>query len=182
MESSNKPKLVILSDLWGNQKAEWIVNYTSVLDHYFDLTFYNCAELAEITIIDVQHEKIHQQFVDGGIDKAVQNLLKKETDKINILAFSLGGTIAWKAALLGLKVESLFAISATRLRYETQKPSIKMELLFGDDDSFKPDLEWFEKMGFKPHFITSHDHEMYKEKEIAHEICSIIINKLVPSL
>ena len=182
MEASNKPKLIILSDFWRNQKAEWISNYTSVLDHYFDLTFYNCADLAGITLIDVQHEKIHQQFVDGGIDRAVKNLLKRETEKINILAFSLGGTIAWKAALLGLKVENLFAISSTRLRYEFEKPAIKMELLFGDDDSFKPDAEWFEKMALRPNFITNQDHEMYKEKEIAHEICSIIINKIVPSL
>ncbi len=182
MKSNKKPKLVLLSDLWGNENGEWISYYTSILDYYFDLSFYNCAELAEINIINLQQEKIHQHFVNGGIDKAVKNLLESESEKINILGFSIGSTIAWKAALQGLKVENLFGISATRLRYETEKPLVKVELLFGNDDSFKPDLKWFEDMNIKQHFITNQDHEMYKEKEIAHEICNIIINQIVPSL
>ena len=127
-------------------------------------------------------DKIHQEFIEAGIEKAVENLLKFETQKIHILAFSVGGTIAWKAALLGLKVQNLFAVSATRLRYETIKPSTKVELFFGDDDSFLPDSKWFEEMQIKKHFITNYDHEMYREKEIAYDICSSIINQLTPSL
>lgn len=138
--------------------------------------------MAEINSDNLSQEQIHAQSINNGNDKGVKNLIKAGTENCSILCFSIGGTIAWKAALLGLKVENLFAISSTELRYESAKPAIKMELLFGDDDSFKPDAEWFEKMALRPNFITNQNHEMYKEKEIAHEICSTIINKIVPSL
>ena len=182
MISNRKPRLVLISDLWGSKDSEWINNYTSILNHHFDVFFYSSTELAEINIFNMAQDKIHQEFIEAGIEKAVENLLKFETQKIHILAFSVGGTIAWKAALRGLQVQNLFAVSATRLRYETKKPSTKVELFFGDDDSFLPDSKWFEDMRIKKHFITNHDHEMYREKEIAYDICSSIINQLVPSL
>ena len=182
MTSNKKPRLVLISDLWGRKDSEWINNYTSILNHHFDVFFYSSTELAEINIFNMAQDKIHQEFIEAGIEKAVENLLKFETQKIHILAFSVGGTIAWKAALRGLQVQNLFAVSATRLRYETKKPSTKVELFFGDDDSFLPDSKWFEDMQIKKHFITNHDHEMYREKEIAYDICSSIINQLVPSL
>ena len=182
MTSNKKPRLVLISDLWGRKDSEWINNYTSILNHHFDVFFYSSTELAEINIFNMAQDKIHQEFIEAGIEKAVENLLKFETQKIHILAFSVGGTIAWKAALRGLQVQNLFAVSATRLRYETKKPSTKVELFFGDDDSFLPDSKWFEDMQIKKHFITNHDHEMYREKEIAYDICSSIINQLAPSL
>lgn len=182
MNSNRKPRLVLISDLWGSKDSEWINNYTSILNHHFDVFYYSSTELAEINIFNMAQDKIHQEFIEAGIEKAVENLLKFETQKIHILAFSVGGTIAWKAALRGLQVQNLFAVSATRLRYETKKPSTKVELFFGDDDSFLPDSKWFEDMQIKKHFITNHDHEMYREKEIAYDICSSIINQLAPSL
>ena len=56
--------------------------------------------------------------MNSGIEIAVQTLLNKEKGEIKILAFSVGGTIAWKAALKGLKVSDLVAVSSNRLRYE----------------------------------------------------------------
>ena len=182
MKSTTKPRLVILSDLWGTKNSQWLNNYTSILDQHFDTAFYSSTDLAEIEMLNLAQDQIHQRFIANGINKALENLLKHESESINILAFSIGGTIAWKAALKGLKVKNLFAVSATRLRYETEKPTAKIELFFGDDDSFLPDSDWFEKLNIKKHFITNHDHEMYREKEIAYEICSILINQLVPSL
>ena len=182
MNSNEKQRLILISDLWGSKNSEWISSYTSILNQHFDVFFYSSTELAEINIFNLAQEKIHQKFIEAGIEKAVENLLKSETQKIHVLAFSVGATIAWKAALRGLQVQNLFAVSATRLRYETKKPSTKMELFFGEDDSFLPDLKWFEDMNIKKHFITNHDHEMYKEKEIAYEVCSSIINQLAPSL
>lgn len=178
MKSTTKPRLVILSDLWGTKNSQWLNNYTSILDQHFDTAFYNSTDLAEIEMLNLAQDQIHQRFIANGINKAVENLLKHETESINILAFSIGGTIAWKAALKGLKVKNLFAVSATRLRYETEKPAGKIELFFGDDDSFLPDLEWFDKLIIKKHIFTSQDHEMYRQKEIAYEICSVIVREL----
>lgn len=182
MNSNKKQRVVLISDLWGSKDSEWINNYTSILNDYFDVFFYSSTDLAEINIFNMAQEKIHQEFIEAGIEKAVGNLLKIEIRKTHILAFSIGGTIAWKAALRGLPVQSLFAVSATRLRYETKNPTTEIELFYGDDDSFLPDSKWFEDMNIKKHFITNHDHEMYKKKEIAYEVCSCIINQLMPSL
>lgn len=182
MTSDKRPRLLILSDLWGTKNSEWLSYYSSILNQHFDTEFYSCTELAEINIVNLPQEEIHQRFTNGGIDKAVEKLLKLETKNCTILAFSIGGTIAWEAALKGLKVTIIFAVSATRLRYQTEKPAAKIELFYGDYDSFVPDTEWFEKLKIKKHIFTSHDHEMYREKEIAYEVCSKIINQLLPSL
>ena len=182
MKSTTKLRLVILSDLWGTKNSQWLNSYTSILDQHFDIAFYSSTHLAEINMGKLDHEQIHQQFIDNGINIAVENLLEYESQSINILAFSIGGTIAWKAALKGLKIENLFAISATRLRYETEKPTGKIELFFGENDGFLPDAEWFEKLNIKKYIVPNHKHEMYRKKEIAQEICSILINQLSPTL
>lgn len=174
MNSTNKQRLILISDLWGNNNSDWIIFYTSILENHFDLQFYDARDLAEIDC-RAEIENIHQQFVNGGIEKAVSNLLPKEKNSVNVLAFSIGGTIAWKVALAGLKVDNLFAISSTRLRYETQKPDGIIKLYYGENDVYKPDENWFSTMRIKPRIYQNEDHEFYRKKEIAEEICEMII-------
>lgn len=38
-------KLILLSDLWGKEKPNWILQYTIVLEKYFDVKYYDCCEL-----------------------------------------------------------------------------------------------------------------------------------------
>ncbi len=182
MTSIKKPRLLILSDLWGTKNSEWLCYYSSILNQHFDTEFYSCTELAEIDLVNLAQEEIHQRFTNGGIDKAVEKLLKLKTENCSILGFSIGGAIAWQAALEGLKVDHLFAISATRLRYQTEKPTAKIQLLFGDLDNYLPEKEWFEEMNIKRNCIVDQNHEMYREKEIAREICGIIKKQFVLSL
>lgn len=120
-------------------------------------------------------EQLHSQFLNGGIDKAVEALLQKEKEVIYIIGFSIGGTIAWKANLLGLNVSTLFAVSSTRLRYETQKSSGNITLFFGEDDHYKPNFQWFEKMELKEHLFKNEAHEFYQKKEIAAIVCQEMI-------
>ncbi|MEL6944601.1 MAG: alpha/beta hydrolase, partial [Bacteroidota bacterium] len=68
-----------------------------------------------------------------------------EQVEVSILAFSIGGTIAWKAALKGLKIKSLWAFSATRLRYEVERPNIPIQLFFGQKDEYRPSSNWFDR-------------------------------------
>ena len=138
-----KPKLLILSDLFGGQHPEWINYYTNTLRSKFEIQYYDVLELANIDASNLTETDIHKQFLDGGIDKAVETLLKLETDKVTVLGFSIGGTIAWKASLLGLKTMYLFAVSSTRLRYETEAPNCEIKLYFGENDPNKPHDKWF---------------------------------------
>ncbi|MBF8456270.1 alpha/beta hydrolase [Kaistella sp. G5-32] len=178
MNENNKERLIILSDLWGAEKADWIEYYTSVLENNFEVNFYDSCVLGEVSKREYSEEKLHHQFVNGGIEKAVENLLKKEKENIIILGFSIGGLIAWKAGNSGLKMQNLFAISSTRLRYETLKPPTKIELIYGEDDAYKPKTEWFEKLEINMNILAREDHELYKKKEIAEVICKVIIQKV----
>jgi len=176
MHKNNKQRIIILSDLWGKEKSDWVTYYTSILEDHFEVKYYDSCVLGEIDKSEVTKEKLHDQFVSGGIAKAVKKLLQEEKENIIVLGFSIGGTIAWKACNSGLKAQSLFAISSTRLRYETQKPYGRIELIYGEEDAYKPENYWFEKLKIKRNFYHQEGHELYKKKELAAKICEMIID------
>ena len=178
---TNKQRIIILSDLWGKEKSDWITYYTNILENYFEIKFYDCCDLGHLDKSDYSEQKLHAQFVNGGIARAVESILQKEKEIINILGFSIGGHIAWKASLSGLKAQSIFALSSTRLRFETQKPSGIIELFYGENDAYKPDTNWFRKLEIKENIYNHEGHELYKKKEIAEDICRVIINQIKPN-
>lgn len=104
-------------------------------------------------------------------------MLKQERECSLILGFSIGRYIAWKASNAGLKAKKVIAISATRLSYETQKPPGIIELIYGEKDAHKPNNIWFEKLGLKPNFHKDEGHELYVKKEIAENICKMIVKQ-----
>ncbi|CAL2106225.1 Alpha/beta hydrolase [Tenacibaculum sp. 190524A02b] len=158
-----KKRLIILSDLWGKQNANWVKNYKELLADTCDIIFYDSCELAEINTSVYEEERLHTQFVNGGIELAVKNLLKLEERKpISILAFSVGGVIAWKYALINKNVNYLCCISSTRLRYEVAKPTCYIDLLYGTKDTFIPNEKWFVLLGVSVKMIDGF-HEVYKE-------------------
>ena len=165
-----KPRLIILSDLWGTAANDWVSYYTELL-HDFDIQYYDCRELGNVDILTQNQESIHQQFVSSGIDAAVEKLLVLERVEVNILAFSIGGIIAWKAGLIGLKINSFYAVSSTRLRYEISKPSGRLKLFYGEEDSFQPSMEWFEMVGIEYEVLKNKGHKMYAEKYFAIQLC-----------
>lgn len=166
-----KRRLIILSDLWGSIHTEWISQYSEILKEKFIIQFYDCCQLGEIDNKTMNQEFIHEQFIQFGIEKAVKTLTKKEKNPVYILGFSIGGTIAWKAALNGMKTTSIHAISATRLRFETQKPDTQINLFFGENDPHVPDEDWFVQQEIKCVSYEGKSHEFYKEKRVAEYIC-----------
>lgn len=171
-------KLLILSDLLGNRDTNWVNSYIDLLKHNFQVQFYDCCELAEIDTKLTDKDNIHQQFIDGGIEKVVKKILQKEKDEINIIiGFSIGGLIAWKAVLSGLNVSYVCAVSSTRLRYETQKPNVLIDLFFAENDPYKPDEKWFEFMQLDKVIFKNEAHEFYMKEEVANEISLQIVEK-----
>lgn len=168
-------RLIILSDLFGNIDLDWYNHYLSILKEHFEVKIYDCCKLAEINLEDFSEEQIHKQFINGGIEKAVCNLLKNEKGTVNILGLSIGGTIAWKAACKGFNVLNFFAISSTRLRFENNKPSCKIELFFAENDIYIPNNEWFKNLQLNKNIYKNESHDFYKKKEIAAEICDKLI-------
>lgn len=170
-----KENLLILSDIDGLKNAAWISYYTLLLKDKFEIEILDSCVLAEIDS-NVSKEKIHKQMISFGIENAVLNLLRRKEKPKYILGFSIGGTIGWKATISGLNSKSLFAVSATRIRFETQKPKGILKTFFGKNDTFKPDLNWFKKLEIDNFEIPEETHEFYKKKEFAAQICNLILN------
>lgn len=167
---------MILSDLWGKRKKDWWRNYLENLSIYFDVTFYDCTELAQIDVAIFDEKVLHEHFVKGGIDRAVQKLINLEKEEIEILAFSIGGVIAWQYALRTSNVNSLYAVSSTRLRKERIKPNGEIHLCYGAKDMHIPNASWFDEIKIKPCILDLMGHEMYKDKSFAHQFCKQLLN------
>ncbi|QAA80365.1 alpha/beta hydrolase [Aequorivita sp. H23M31] len=173
-----KPALILLSDLWGEEKSDWVENYKMALREYFDIECYDSCVLGDVRTTGYDEKHIHDQFVNSGIEMAVEKLVLQVPDAPYILGFSVGGVIAWKAALAGIKAKRIFAVSSTRLRYETQKPSGLVELFYGENDLYTPTRKWFQQMGITQKLYKDADHEFYKKPAIAEDICNRIISSL----
>lgn len=175
-----KPRLLILSDLWGQQKASWIPAYLEQLQSHFDIQYYDCCILAGLDLQVYTEAALHHQFVTGGITRAVNALLalEKETKPLHVLAFSVGGTIAWRANLKGLKVINFYGLSATRLRYEVTRPSSTIYLYFGSEDVYSPSKVWLNQMGIAYQLIEQQGHTCYTEAPVIHMICSKILSSV----
>ncbi|PXY03085.1 alpha/beta hydrolase [Marinifilum breve] len=169
-----KPVLIILSDLWGKEKSDWIQFYTRHLSAIYEISFYDSCTLAGVDKSVYQENRLHEQFVNGGISKAVENLINEEHKIVDVLAFSVGGVIAWKTALKKECVRDIFALSSTRLRVEVEKPDCYIRLFYGEKDRYQPRSNWFERLEIKNNIIPNALHEMYRDKSVAEIICKEI--------
>jgi hypothetical protein len=164
--------------MWGSKKGLWITSYLGYLQQYYDIAFYDSQQLANIHLAINSAENVRKEFDSGGIDIAVAHLLKNEKEPSNYLAFGAGGTIAWKAALKGLPMKSLYAVSSTRLRLESQQPRSDIKLLFGENDEFRPSQEWIEEMGGKTEIVKNFGHDLYTDEKIIIKVCQDLLTKV----
>ncbi|WP_165747723.1 hypothetical protein [Cellulophaga sp. Z1A5H] len=172
-------RLVIVSDMWGTKKGQWITSYLGYLQQYFEIVFYDSQELANINLTVETEETLHQEFVNSGIETAVAHVLKRESIPSHYLAFSTGGTIIYKAGLQGLPVKSLYAISPTRVRMEKEKPVFPFKLLFGSNDAFKPSKEWSDRLGISWSEASGYGHDLYSDEKIIKQVCSELLDKVI---
>ncbi|MBM1106056.1 hypothetical protein JQC67_07915 [Aurantibacter crassamenti] len=171
-------RLVVLSDMWGVKKGLWITSYLGYLQQYYDIVFYDVQQLAHIDLAVNDKENLHQAFVDGGIDTAVAHLIRKERKASHYLAFSTGGTIAWRAGLRGLPMKSLYTVSPTRIREEEAKPECPMNIIFGGNDSFMPKESWAQKVGAELEVIPNFGHELYTDEKIISKVCQDLLTNV----
>ena len=175
---SMKQRLIILSDLWGIGRSQWWPYYEQPLRQHFELEWYDCSQLGEIDLNNYKQDQLHQQFLEGGIERAINNLLVTERQHAPalILAFSIGGTIGWKAIQKGLSCGYFCAVSATRLRKEKEVFPIKGKLYYGANDPFRPDEHWSQQQVNLPYeLLPNYGHEAYTKAEVA----KTIVDKLL---
>ncbi len=172
-------RLVILSDMWGSKRGLWITSYLGYLQQYFDIVFYDCQQLANVDVTINTAEFIHNEFENGGVEIAAKHLLRRETISSHYLAFGIGGTIAYKAALQGLPAKSLYAISSSGIISEKKYLSCPVKMIFGQYDENRPSNEWTEKMGLKMEVVSSFGHELYTDEKIIKKICQELLGKVI---
>ncbi len=173
-----KEKLIILSDLWGREKSSWLDHYTPVLEEKFHIVFYDSCELGEIDTSDYRQDHLHAQFVNGGIEKAVEKLRRSEKDRVHCLAFSIGGTIAWKFGMESGKLRSLTCVSSTGLRKEAERPKGRIALFYGENDAYRPDEAWLKAMKLNYRVLSGKGHEVYREPEFARQLSGEIVRMI----
>lgn len=165
-------EVIVISDLWGHRQPIALAPYQAALGPDVQLRYYDATLLADIAPSVKRQEELHKAFVNGGIDRAVQQLLKLEPNATHLLGCSVGGIIAWRylsqqAPERRLLAERrLWAFSATRLRYEQECPPANIHLYYGEHDPYIPNTEWFEDMRLTPTIIPGADHDIYRHLNI----------------
>jgi hypothetical protein len=175
-------KLVVISDIWGAKKGLWMTSYLSYLQQYFAITYYDIQQLAKIDQDVDSEEELHNTFLNGGIDKAVSQLIKSEKEPCHYLAFSTGGTIAWKANLKGLPMKSLYVVSATGIRSEHKKPDVPLSLVYGEEDSNRPSEDWFKDRSLDKEILPHFGHELYAVEKVIKKVCLDLLSSVTTKL
>ncbi|MEC7772603.1 MAG: hypothetical protein VX798_15570 [Bacteroidota bacterium] len=163
-------KLVVISDKWGAKKGLWIASYFGYLQQYYDIVFHDCQQLGNVDVTISSEENIDKAFQKKGIDRAVSNLIKKETQKAHYLAFGAGATVAYKASLKGLPAKSITAISATGIDTEEETAVSDIQLIYGECDKSKPSLKWAQRVGANLKIVPNFGHTLYSDEKIISEI------------
>ncbi|WP_318309601.1 hypothetical protein [Flagellimonas crocea] len=163
-------KLVVISDKWGAKKGLWIASYFGYLQQYYDIVFYDCQQLGNVDVSISSEENIDRAFKEIGIDRAVSNLIKKETRPAHYLAFGTGATVAYKAALKGLSAKSVTAISAIGLETEEAVGDVDVKLIYGECDKGKPGLQWANKVAANIEVVPNFGHTLYSDEKIISQV------------
>lgn len=165
-----KKEIIVISDLWGIRKGDWYKHFEKLLSDRYRLCFYDACKLGKIDLEPFEQSFLHQQFIDFGIDQAAKSLINLETNSKFVIGCSIGGIIAWRAIQMGMAIDALITISATRLRFETTELPIRNLNYFGRDDINKPDSTWMKTVGKNSSVIISGNHELYHSKKLLKEV------------
>ncbi|MFS4456479.1 hypothetical protein [Maribacter sp. 2304DJ31-5] len=171
-------RLIIISDMWGAKKGLWITSYLGYLQQYFDITFYDSQQLANLDLTVQTEENIHNAFVQGGIETAVAHLLEKEKQPCYYLAFCAGATVVWEAAKKGLPVKSLYAVSATGIQFGKDKPLVPFTLLYGENDSHKPGEAWANNLDLELEVMPNFGHTLYTDEKVIQKISLDLLHQV----
>ena len=170
-------RLVILSDLWGPRKGLWITSYLGYLQQYFDITYHDTSQLADLEVAHPTSQALSAAFADGGLERAVKSLLSKEVKPAHYLAFCAGGTVVWKALKEGLAAKSLYAISPMNLHREGEGLDCPSKILYGEYMEDKPSKKWANLTGTTMEVIPRFGREMYSDEKVIQKVCQELLEE-----
>lgn len=74
-------RLVILSDLWGPRKGLWITSYLGYLQQYFDITYHDTSQLADLDLSHPTAQALTAAFADGVQNGRLRTCCPKKLDR-----------------------------------------------------------------------------------------------------
>jgi hypothetical protein len=172
-------RLVILSDLWGPRKGLWITSYLGYLQQYCDITYYDTSQLADLEETHPTAQSLLATFTEGGLERAVRNLLSKEKKAAYYLTFCAGGTVVWNAVKRGLPVNSVYAVSPVNLHREAQGLPCPVKVLYGEYMEDKPSKKWANLTDTAMEVIPRFGKEMYSDEKIIQLICQELLEEVL---
>ncbi|MBT8183912.1 MAG: hypothetical protein KJN76_03660 [Eudoraea sp.] len=172
-------RLVVLSDIWGAKKGMWITSYLGYLQQYFDIVYYDSQQLAAIEIVNYTADEVCTALDNGGMQTAIAQLLIKETIPSHYLSFCCGGLIAWNAALKGLPMKSLYAVSPLNIQMEIERPDIPVTLLYGEYQEDRPSKEWADHMNVPIEVVPKFGRELYTDEKIIGKVSLNILESML---
>ncbi len=171
-------KLTIISDMWGSKQGLWITSYLGYLQQYYSIEYYDSKQLANIDLMVNTRSNIEKAFLDGGIQRAADHLVSRSKESAHYLAFGVGGSIAWQAALKGLPAKSLYLVSSSFLHREKDRPSVPITVLCGGRDENILCEKWGEEMGVRMETIKKFGHSLYSDEIVIQKICLDLLRKV----
>jgi len=172
-------RLVVLSDIWGAKKGMWITSYLGYLQQYFDIVYYDSQQLSDIDVVNYTPEEVCAALEHGGMDTAVAQLMIKETVPSHYLSFCCGGLIAWKAALRGLPMKSLYSVSPLNIQLENERPDIPVTLLYGEHQEDRPSQAWVDHMNVPIEVVPKFGRELYTDEKIIKKVSLNILESML---
>ncbi|BDW92950.1 hypothetical protein LCL86_03435 [Muricauda ruestringensis] len=171
-------KLVVISDKWGAKKGLWIASYFGYLQQYYDIEFHDCQQLGNVEVSIYSEENIDKAFKEEGLERAVANLLRKESEKAHYLAFGTGAAVVYKAALQGLPTKTITAISATGIEGENQIAPPGVQLIYGECDQLKPGMKWAKSVGANLKIVPNFGHTLYSDEKIISDVSLLLLENI----
>lgn len=153
----------MLSDIHGFSNCEWIDDYCTELSPKFEIVLLDSLVLADIDYIYLTPDEVHEKMLKGGIQTAVNKLSNIIATEQNVIGFSIGGTILWKALLGKTASTKLVCVSSNRLRFEVATPHCPVLTIFGNQDRLRPDANWYNEKNLQRKTLQG-DHDFYKTK------------------
>ena len=172
-------RLVVLSDIWGAKKGMWITSYLGYLQQYFEIVYYDTQQLAGIEIVNYTPDEVGTALNNGGLETAISQLRIKEQIPSHYLSFCCGGLIAWKAALEGIPMKSLFAVSPLNIHLENERPDIPVTLLYGENQEDRPTQEWADHMNVPIEVVPKFGRQLYTDEKIIGKVSLSILESML---
>lgn len=165
--------------MWGTKRGLWITSYLGYLQQYFDIVYHDSQALAQLEGVVKTQENLCEAFVKGGYEKAVSALLQAEQTPSHYLTFCAGGTIAWNAALRGLPMKSLYAVSPLWMHQQEETPDCPVQLVYGELMDHRPSQAWAEDLGVRMEVVPRFGKQLYSDEKIIQKVCLDLLERLV---